>query len=216
MRARLSSLRPATSGAARILAALSIAAIASGCAGSGRPREQSGAVPSDHPRLALLPFDNLSGREEQERLFTQTFLAMLVGTDACEVVDLGRVESLLETLRIRATGSLTPEQMSAVGESLRVSYVMLGSVLESGRVRTSDGETPAVGASLRLVETATGRVTWANVRVLTGDDHETVFGWGRERSAERLLTKLADEMLRDFRRAGDERRERANKGETSR
>lgn len=202
--------------AARILAILAIAALAAGCSGSGRPREQSGAVPSDHPRIALLPFDNLSGREEQERRFTQTFLATLVGTDACDVVDLGRVESLLETLRIRATGSLTPDQMSAVGESLKVSYVMLGSVLESGRVRTSDGETPAVGASLRLVETATGRVTWANVRVLTGDDKETVFGWGRERSAERLLTKLADEMLRDFRRAGDERRERANKGETSR
>jgi hypothetical protein len=106
--------------------------------------------------------------------------------------------------------------MSAVGESLKVSYVMLGSVLESGRVRTADGETPAVGASLRLVETATGRVAWANVRVLTGDDRETVFGWGRERSAERLLTNLADEMLRDFRRAGDARRERATKGETSR
>jgi TolB-like protein len=216
MAARRPAPRPALRRVAAWIALVSVASLATGCAGSGRPREQSGAVPSDHPRVALLPFDNLSGREEQERLFTQTFLATLVGTQSCEVVDLGRAEALLERLRIRATGSLTPEQMSAVGESLKVSYVMLGSVLESGRVRTADGETPTVGASLRLVDAATGRIAWANVRVLTGDERETVFGWGRELSAERLLTKLADEMLRDFRRVGDDRRKRATKGETSR
>lgn len=189
-----------------------LATVLVGCAGSGRPREHAGAVPTDHPRVALLPFDNLSGREEQERQFTQTFLATLVRTGACEVVDPGRVESVLESQRIRATGALTPEQAAAIGESLDVRYLMLGSILESGRIRTSDGETPTVGASLRLVEAATGRIVWADVRVMTGDDRETVFGWGRERSVGRLLARLADEMLEDFRRAGKAGRAKHEKG----
>jgi hypothetical protein len=59
-----------------------------------------------------------------------------------------------------------------------------------------------VGATVRLIQPATGRVLWAGVDFRTGEDGETVFGWGRVRSAERLVTVLADGMLGDFREAG--------------
>ena len=163
----------------------------------------------DHPRVALLPFENLSGREEQGRFFTQAFLAALVSTDAVEVVDLGQVEATIEVLRIRATGAPTRDQLAALGESLQVRYVLLGSVLEAGTIRTYDGDIPSAGASLRMVDVTNARIVWARAHVVTGDDRETVFGWGRERSAERLLTKLADDMLRPFRAAGDAWRKRA-------
>ena len=205
--------RHAPSGATRRRAvAVAAVLLLAGCATGGRPREHAGAVPTDHPRVALLPFDNLSGREEQERRFTQTFLASLVKTGACDVVDMGRVESMLETLRIRATGSIGSAEMATLGDSLGVRYLLLGSVLEAGRIRTDDGDTPAMGASLRLVDVRTGRIVWADVRVVTGDDRETVFGWGRERSAERLLVRLAEGMLRDFGTAGTAWRERARNG----
>lgn len=186
-----------------------ISLLAGGCAGSTPPRSHGGAVPMDHPRVALLPFENLSGREEQGRFFTQAFLAALVSTDAVEVVDLGQVEATIEVLRIRATGAPTRDQLAALGESLQVRYVLLGSVLEAGTIRTYDGDIPSAGASLRMVDVTNARIVWARAHVVTGDDRETVFGWGRERSAERLLTKLADDMLRPFRAAGDAWRKRA-------
>lgn len=189
--------------------AMGASLLVGGCAGSGPPRSHGGAVPTDHPRVALLPFENLSGREEQGRLFTQAFLAALVGSDAVEVVDLGQVEATIEALRIRATGAPSRDQMAAIGESLQVRYVLLGSVLEAGTIRTYDGDIPSAGASLRLVDVTNARIVWAKARVVTGDDRETVFGWGRERSAERLLTKLADDMLRPFRAAGEAWRKRA-------
>jgi hypothetical protein len=37
----------------------------------------------------------------------------------------------------------------------------------------------------------------------SGEDRETVFGWGRVNSTERLVEELATELLRDFREAGD-------------
>jgi TolB-like protein len=166
--------------------------------------------------VALLPFENLSGREEQGRRFDEAFLIALAKSGACEVVDMGQVESLLETLRIRATSSLSRAELMSVGDSLRVAYVMLGTILEAGTVRTSDGDTPASGASLRLLEVATGRIAWANLHVVTGDDRETVFGWGRERSAERLLARLADEMMRDFQRVGAAWRKRTAPGGATR
>jgi TolB-like protein len=162
----------------------------------------------DHPRIAMLPFENLSGREDQGRHFTQAFFAVLAGSGAADVVDLGTVEVTVEELRIRTPASPSREQLAMLGESLQVRYVLLGSVLESRMIRTADGETPAAGVALRLVETTTARIAWAAVRVKTGDEHESVFGWGRENSEERLITTLAEEMLEPFEYAGDAWRKR--------
>jgi TolB-like protein len=183
---------------ARRVALVAAALLLAGCAGTGRHSDSGGTVPTDHPRAALLPFENLSGREEQGRLFTQAFLVELVKSGACEMVEPGQVDEMLDRLQIRTTGALSNEQLRLLGDSLDVRYVFLGSVLEAGTVKTWDGDIPSAGASLRMVETATARVTWAGLRVGTGDDRETVFGWGREQSAERLIARLAREMLGPF------------------
>lgn len=108
----------------------------------------------------------------------------------------------MDSLRIRSAGSLTPEQARALADTLRAPYLLLGSVLESGRVQTGTADLPSVGATLRLMEASTGRVLWAGVHFRTGEDRETVFGWGQERNADRLVSSLAGEMLQDFRNAG--------------
>ena len=174
-----------------------------GCAGTGHRSDSGGTVPMDHPRAALLPLENLSGREEQGRLFTQAFLVELVRSGACEMVEPGQVDEMLDRLGIRMTGSLSNAQLRLLGDSLGVRYVFLGSVLEAGTVKTWDGDVPSAGASLRMVETGTARVVWAGLKVRTGDDGETVFGWGRERSSEQLIAKLAKELLVKFTEAGD-------------
>ena len=162
-----------------------------------------GAVPMDHPRVALLPFENLAGREEQSQLFTQVFFAGVVASGAFEMIDPSQVDLAMDSLGVRASGSMTPREIRAMGDTLHVRYLLLGSVLESGTVTSDDGPLPAVGASLRLVEVTSGRVVWAGVHFRSGDDHETVFGWGRVKSLEKLVNQMATEMLADFRSAGE-------------
>ena len=175
-------------------------------AGAPAMRRSAGStIPRDHPRVALLPFENLSGREDQSQVFTRIFFAQLVGTGAVEVVDPVQIDAAMDSLRIRATGSMTIGQLRAMADTLHVPYVMLGNVLESDMVRDPDGEIPSVGASLRLVEAATGRVAWAGVLFRSGSDRETVFGWGRVRSTEKLVMTLAQDMLKDFREVGHSR-----------
>jgi hypothetical protein len=91
--------------------------------------------------------------------------------------------------------------MKSTADTLQAGYVLFGSVLESGAVRGQDGDLPSVGVSIRLVEPATGHVIWAGMRFRSGDDHETLFGWGRERSAERLSSKLARDLVATMRKA---------------
>ena len=60
------------------------------------------------------------------------------------------------------------------------------------------GQVPSASATLRLLEPDSARVVWANAGFRTGQDKESVFGYGRERSAERLQAALAAELLWQF------------------
>jgi TolB-like protein len=184
-----------------LAAALALSLCAPPASAAAR-KSAGGTIPKDHPRVAIMPFENLSGREDQSEMFTKIFFAQLVATGAVEVVDPVQVDAAMDSLRIRATGSMTIGQLRAVADTLHSPYLMLGSVLESDTVKDPDGDIPSVGASLRLVEAATGRVAWAGVHFLAGGDRESVFGWGRVRSPEMLVMRLAQELLKDFRDAG--------------
>jgi TolB-like protein len=181
--------------------ALLLAVLATGGAPAVR-RSLGGAVPPGHPRVALMPFENLAGREEQSEIFTKIFFAQMVSSGAFDMVDPAQVDAAMDSLHVRATGSMTIAEVRAMADTLHAPFLLLGSVLESGSIQDGTGEIPSVGASLRLVEAASGRVWWASVHFRSGDDRETVFGWGRVRSTERLISELAWDMLRDFRDAG--------------
>ena len=184
---------------------------------SGAPavrRSAGGSVPQDRPAAALMPFENLSGREEQSQIFTKVFFAQLVASDAFEMVDPTRVEQAMDSLGIRSPATMTPQQVKVMADTLHVAYLLLGSVLESGTFQSDDHAVPSVGATLRLVEGATNRVRWAGVHFRSGEDRETVFGWGRVKSVERLISELASEMLGDFRDAGARRARTAEKART--
>jgi TolB-like protein len=181
-------------------AALALALFTTG----GAPMRHSagGVLPPDHPQAALMPFENLAGHEEQSTLFTRIFFAQLVASGALEMTDPVAVDAAMDSLRIRASGSMTIGQARAIADTLHVPYLILGSVLECGTIRTPDGEIPSVGATLRVVQVATGRVVWAGVHFRSGEDHETLFGWGREKCTDKLIMLLAQDMLEDFRKAG--------------
>ncbi len=193
---------PSLSGAVLALAAaLTLVSFEAGASPAYR-RSSGGVIPPGRPAAALLPLENLSGREEQGFLFTRVFFAQLVASGALDMVDPSKVEEALDSLDIRSSGSMTPAQIRVLGDTLHVPYLLIGSVLESGRVQSSGTDLPAVGATIRLVRASDARVMWAGVDFRSGEDHETVFGWGRVTSTERLVAELAAELLHDFRDAG--------------
>jgi TolB-like protein len=169
-----------------------------GCGSSGKQYVAPGAPLRDHPRLAMLPLEDLTGRPEVAGRITQIFFAELVRTGACDVIDLGESEIAMREIRVRTPGSLTNEQIQRLGEELEVGFLMTGTVLEAGTIRTGDGEVPVLGVTLKLIEVTTKRVIWAAVDNRSGEDDETIFGWGREYSADRLATRMAEDMLKSI------------------
>jgi TolB-like protein len=160
-----------------------------------------GALLAEHPRVVMLPLANLSGRFGQAEVISRVVFSELAGSGAMELVDYGEVERAIEEMRLRDTGSLTGDQMKALGERTGARYVFLGSVLEAENVSTPEGQVPSVGLAVRMVEVASSKVVWAGSRFLSGQDRETVFGWGRETSLNRVAEKLVAELLSGFRDA---------------
>jgi TolB-like protein len=152
--------------------------------------------------VAMLPFEDLSGRENVAEAFTRVFMAELVRTGTFPVIEQGVVEDAVDRLSIRSTGGMTSAEMHRLGDSLHVTHLLFGNVIEAGEVRSDEGGVPSVAATLRLVEIASGRVVWACHQSRTGEDRETVFQWGREHSQDKLIASLAVEMLEDLRKAG--------------
>jgi len=180
------------------IAATAALAVLAGCGAGSRPMLRSGFPVLDRPRVAVLPLEDLSGEAAAAVGFSRMLFAELVRSGTCDVTESGVVEEVMDSLSIRNGGSLTRDQVRVLGERLHVSHLLTGTLLESGRVKTGDGEVPAVGAALKLVEVATTRAVWAEVRFRTGEDRETIFGWGRERDPQILAGTLAREMIGDF------------------
>lgn len=152
--------------------------------------------------VAVLPFEDLSARENVGEEFTRVFLAELVRTGLLPVIEPGLVDDALDRLSVRSARAMTAEEMRRLSDTLHVTHLLFGNVLEAGELKSESGDVPTAAATLRLVEVASGRVVWACHHSRTGEDKETVFQWGRERSREKLLSSLAVEMLDDLRHAG--------------
>jgi hypothetical protein len=165
-------------------------------AGTVPPVLTGAGAPLD--RVALLPLENLAEKPESGDMVTRIVFGVMAGQRRCEMVEPGDVEAGMRDLRVRTSGMLTTDQAIKLSARLRARYLLTGTILECGMAKTPEGEVPSVGLSLRMLRGEDGRVIWNAMRVRTGDDHETVFGWGREISLQRLTERTLQDMLRRF------------------
>ena len=192
----LAGSRPCLFGGLMLGAVLLVTA----CAGAPRQFMVPDGALTGHPRVALLPLENLTETPEHGVLVMNIFFAELVRTGVFDLVEMGEVENALRELRIRKTGSLSTEQVRRLAEKLGARHLMLGTILEAGTVTTPDGPVPSLAVALRLLDGTDARVVWANVHIRTGEDHERMFGWGREDDFEQLALATASEMFQQLRK----------------
>ncbi len=171
--------------------AVAIAAVGA-AAGPGARAKESG----ERAAVALLPLENLTGRSELGERFSRLVWAALGGDDRLRVVDVGEVESAIGEVRIRNAGLVSREQVQRLARRLGVRWIYAGTLLECGSIRTPDGDVPTFGMTLRVLDGRSGEVVWADMRARSGEDRETIFGWGRESSLDRLAESTARDLVK--------------------
>lgn len=176
-----------------------LAAVVAGCgahtAGSvGLASPGASATP-----IIVLPLENLASRVEYGDRVSRIVWSTVAASGRFDAVEPGEVESAMNDVRVRSTGMLTRDQILKLSGRLKARWIMAGTLLECGTVRTPDGEVPSIALSLRIVDGQTGRVAWTNMRARTGEDRETIFGWGRVSSLERLTDVTVRELIAGIR-----------------
>ena len=173
-----------------------VLALGAGCGGT-MPAPRTAAEGA--PAIAVLPLEDLSGQAGVGERLTRVVYTELVNAGRWQVQEPGEVDAALAEARIRSTGIMTRDQSVRVAERLGVRWLLTGTTLEYGRVRTPDGEVPAVGLALRLLDGRSGRVVWADQRFRSGEDRETVFTWGRINDITQLAGRTAAELIEGIR-----------------
>lgn len=146
-------------------------------------------------RVAVLPFENLTGDGTAAEKVRQIVIIELLSSGAVQVVDVGEVGRGLRAVSIGNAAQPSREDVRKLGRELEVQALLGGSVQEyaSGR-----GASAATNVSLvfRLIETDSGEVIWSSSASKTGvGAMARLFGVGGDSPGERAR-KLVRKALK--------------------
>jgi len=143
-------------------------------------------------KVAVLPFNNISGRKDAAKIVTNTYLTELFKSGRFRVEETGNVLQFMMQERIDVVGEMEIEKIQTLGKRLKVDGVLVGLVEEFDDGR---GGPPTVSITARLVESESGRVVWSEQRRKRGSDYIIIFGIGEIRSATALSQRVVKEMI---------------------
>lgn len=112
-------------------------------------------------RVAVLPFQDLTRTQEAAERVRDTFIGLLLATEAVYVLPAGEVARGVLKMGGFPSQGPSAEQVRQLGTILEVEAIMTGVLREYGAVRSGTTSANVVSLSLQMMETTTGRVVWS-------------------------------------------------------
>jgi TolB-like protein len=146
-----------------IISILFILFICSGCAGKGTPSFyiNQNIDFSFIKKVAVLPLDNLTNERFAADSVRQVVISELLASGLVEVTVPGDAVAAIEKLKLKPGQQLGADEIKAVGKSLNVQAVILGSVNKFGEVREGNISAPEVSITLMMADTSSGSIIWS-------------------------------------------------------
>ena len=193
--ARTSPTRPVTAGLLWPWWFLLGVTTAVGCANHARTYVPTHAPMNSGDQIAVLPLVNLSQIERAQRVVHEALVVEIMHVTNVLVIDPGLVREAMRAYRIWASDLLERGQMEKLGSALGVQYLLVGTIHEFSTFKEEGRDVPVVSIHLRLIDITAGEIRWAGSHTLEGDDRESVFGFGRINSLDRLAQIVVQETL---------------------
>ena len=138
-------------------------------------------------RVAVVPFDNLTSDQGAGNRVTRVFIADLLAEKAFDIVEPGEVSRVLEKFSTVRTSQLTQEQITAIGQELKVQGIIFGNVTEMTSSRSGSAMVNTVTLVIRMVETETGATVWSATNTSGGRGFwGALFGGGDKSESEAI------------------------------
>jgi polysaccharide biosynthesis protein PelC len=177
-----------------LFAALALGALGCGPTTSSQKVVQP-SVPSN-PKIAVMPFENLSGKEKAGAKLTEYFMTLMIPNRSFRTIPFGESSEILRRFRVRTASLMTDQQIDSIAVTLGIDYLLTGTVLEYDEFdNTYLGKIPQVSFNTRLIECSTKKTVWVGVSNGSGDQGELLFGVGAVRSADELAKRMATDAI---------------------
>lgn len=153
----------------RLAAGLAAAAVlmTSGCASAPTRYIHPNADLAALKKVAVLPFENVSGEQGASDKVHKIFLVELLAIEAFDVVEPGMVSKALKGETAATPDQLTPEDLKRIGTALGADGLFMGQVVDYTDAR-GQNSAPEVTLQFRLVETASGATVWSTSQTRSG------------------------------------------------
>ena len=178
---------------------LIVLSLLSGCAANLASKKRiEGSLPAG-ARVAVLPFENLSGTDRASEKVTEFFQISLTGQERFTTIEYGAIYEGLRRYRIRSATLITADQIDSLAAFLEVDYLVAGSVLEYEEINNAYlGTVPQVSFNSRLISCREHRTVWVGSSNGRGDKGEVAFGIGTTRSADRLAQAMVQKAVSEI------------------
>jgi hypothetical protein len=111
--------------------------------------------------VAVLPFQDLTRSQEAAERVRDTFMGMLLATEAVYVLPSGEVARGVNKIGSISQEGPSAEQVRRLSTILEVEAVITGVLREYGTVRSGTTSANVVSLSLQMIEASTGRIVWS-------------------------------------------------------
>jgi TolB-like protein len=145
-------------------------------------------------KVAVLPFENVSGVAGAADKVHKIFLVELLSLEAFDVVEPGMVSKAVRGESANTPDQLTPDDLKRLGGLLGADALFIGQVVDYTDAR-GPGGAPEVTLQLRLVETASGATVWSASQTRGGVKASTrLFGVSSDSIAETTRKTIRQQL----------------------
>ncbi len=140
-------------------------------------------------RIALLPLENLT----EETVVVEPVMPVLIShleKKGFAVVYGGPLDDYTCKERVRTTGFVSRTFAAKLKEKFNVKAIMTGSI-----VAFSPGENPGFSLFLRLIDSATGTIIWADFVAAKGTDFAKILGLGGIKNIYELIPRVMEKLF---------------------
>ncbi len=145
--------------------------------------------PEETYTITLLPLENLS--EEGDALkHIIPVLAFHLEKKGLTVLYGEEVDTFICNERVRTTGQVTDELALKLKNRFNVKAILTGSIISF-----SADKNPTFGILLRLIDSSSSSILWADYASAAGDDFSTILGLGKIKSIHSLIPRVIPKIL---------------------
>ena len=144
--------------------------------------------------VAVLPFQNTSGRRDAGELLALRFLAPLLANGTVQVVEPGVVRGELLSHRIGAAGGISIDDARVVLELVRADLVFSGAVRRFEDTAGVSGA-PSLEFGTWMLDRKAAQLVWSSTTSASGDDGVYFFGIGRVTTTSALACSMANGVV---------------------